>query len=41
MPSGFSVSAGSIDTSTLGTPVAEYDASSCDIGSYFGRKGHP
>ena len=38
VPKSLSTTAGSIDTSTLGTPVAEYDASACDLASYFGRK---
>nr|XP_031860784.1 uncharacterized protein CI109_003828 [Kwoniella shandongensis]KAA5527856.1 hypothetical protein CI109_003828 [Kwoniella shandongensis] len=36
VPSSLSVSASSIDTSTLGTPVAEYSSSSCDIANLFG-----
>jgi hypothetical protein len=37
VPSRLSSEAKSLDTSTFGTPVAEYDSSACDIASYFGR----
>ncbi|KAK8847650.1 hypothetical protein IAR55_005509 [Kwoniella newhampshirensis] len=36
VPSSLSVSADSIDTTTLGTPVAEYSSSTCDIQNLFG-----
>ncbi|WVQ79842.1 hypothetical protein IAT38_001942 [Cryptococcus sp. DSM 104549] len=36
VPSDVTVSAESIDTSTLGTPVAEYSSDTCDIENLFG-----
>ncbi|KAL7419058.1 hypothetical protein Q5752_005894 [Cryptotrichosporon argae] len=38
VPPAISQTADSIDTSTLGTPIAEYDTTTCDIDSYFGKQ---
>ncbi|RSH92423.1 hypothetical protein EHS25_008838 [Saitozyma podzolica] len=35
VPSSLTSSSSSLDTSTLGTPMAEYDSSGCDISQYF------
>jgi len=36
IPSNLSVGASTVDTSTFGTPVAQYDASTCNFAQYFG-----
>lgn len=35
VPSAFSANASSIDTSTFGTPVANWPTGGCDIATYF------
>lgn len=38
VPSSLTVDSSSIDTGSLGTPVAEYDSTTCDLSSKFGRE---
>ena len=38
MPSNLTVGASSIDTASLGTPLAQYGSSSCNFAQYFGRE---